>query len=77
MSAGEPATVPLPAYDAGSEANTESCDQVPCEIHGQPTTEGAEGAVREHPGIRGNVDIPERRGWQDPEPGRLTITRLP
>ncbi|MEM7023848.1 MAG: spondin domain-containing protein [Pseudomonadota bacterium] len=75
--AGESATVPLLAYDAGSEANTESCDHVPCEVHGQRMTEGAEGTVREHPGIRGDVDIPERRGWQDPKLGQLTVTRLP
>lgn len=74
---GENATAPLRAYDAGSEANTELCAHVPCETHGQRMTDGAEGVVGEHPGIRGDADIPSRRAWAGPELGRLTITRLP
>lgn len=74
---GETVTVALRAYDAGSEANTESCAHVPCEVHGRRMTEGAEGAVAEHPGIRGDADIPPGRAWQGSELGRLTITRLP
>jgi hypothetical protein len=73
---GATATVPLRAYDAGSEANTESCAHVPCEVHGRRMTNGAEGVVREHPGIRGDVDISSRRRWEGPEPGHITITRL-
>jgi Spondin_N len=73
---GASARVPLRAYDAGSEANTESCAHVPCKVHGRRMTNGAEGVVREHPGIRGDVDISLRRRWEGPEPGYVTITRL-
>jgi hypothetical protein len=66
----------LRAYDAGSEANTESCLHVPCEVHGRRMTEGAEGAVAEHPGLRGDADIPPARQWHEPVLGRLTVTRL-
>ena len=66
----------LRAYDAGSEANTESCAHVPCEVHGRRMTAGAEGAVREHPGLRGDADIPSSRQWHEPVLGRLTIIRL-
>jgi hypothetical protein len=37
---------------------------------------GAEGAVREHPGLRGDADIPAARRWHGPVLGRRTITRL-
>ena len=66
----------LRAYDAGSEANTESCEHVPCEVHGRRMTEGAEGVVAEHPGLRGDADIPPARQWHAPVLGTLTITRL-
>jgi hypothetical protein len=45
-----------PAYDAGSEANTELCEHVPgppCGNVGVRMTEGAEGFVYIHPGITG------------------------
>lgn len=74
---GEVASVPLVAFDAGSEANTESCAHVPCEVHGRRMTDGAEGVVGPHPGLRGDADIAAGRGWTGPELGRLTITRLP
>ncbi len=67
----------LAAYDAGSEANTESCDHVPCEVHGRRMPEGAEGAVRLHPGIRGDADIPPDRGWDGDVLGRVVVRRLP
>jgi hypothetical protein len=70
-------TFALHAFDAGSEANTELCSHVPCEVHDQRITEGAEGFVSEHPGIRGDADLSPSRGWTDPELGVLTITRLP
>ena len=66
----------LRAYDVGSEANTESCAHVPCEVHGRRMTEGAEGAVAEHAGLRGDADIPPARQWHAPVLGSLTITRL-
>jgi Spondin_N len=69
-------TVGLHAFDAGSEANTELCAHVPCEIHDRRMTEGAEGFVSEHPGIRGDADLPLSRAWAGPELGSLTITRL-
>lgn len=69
-------TVALHAFDAGSEANTELCAHVPCEIHYQRKTEGAEGVVSEHSGIRGDADLPLSRGWTGPELGSLTIMRL-
>jgi len=73
---GASTTVALRAYDAGSEANTESCAHVPCEIHDQRMTEGAEGVVTDHAGIRGDADIAISRGWNGPDLGTLTITRL-
>ena len=74
--AGASISADLRAYDAGSEANTESCDHVPCEVHGRRMTAGAEGMVAEHPGLRGDGDIPPARQWHEPVLGRLTITRL-
>lgn len=73
---GASTTVALRAYDAGSEANTESCAHVPCEIHDQRMTDGAEGVVTEHAGIRGDANIAISRGWNRPDLGTLTITRL-
>ena len=73
---GASTTVALLAYDAGSEANTESCAHVPCEVHDVRMTAGAEGRVTRHAGIRGDADIAPRRGWQGSELGTLTITRL-
>jgi hypothetical protein len=72
----ETTTIALHAFDAGSEANTELCAHVPCEVHDQRMTEGAEGLVGEHPGIRGDADLPLSRGWSGPKLGGLTITRL-
>ena len=70
---GASKTVALHAYDAGSEANTESCAHLPCEIHDQRMTEGV---VTDHAGIRGDADIAISRGWNGPDLGALTITRL-
>jgi hypothetical protein len=68
---GETVRVDLRAYDAGSEANTESCEHVPCEVHGRRMTSGAEGIVREHRGSRGDRDIPLSRAWKSPDLGSL------
>ena len=73
---GDAVRVDLRAYDAGSEANTESCVDVPCEVHGRRMTDGAEGAVREHDGIRGDRDIPPSRAWNGPVLGNLEIRRV-
>ena len=73
---GATTAVSLRAYDAGSEANTESCAHVPCEVHGQRMTDGAEGLVTEHLGIRGDADVSPSRRWHEPDLGSVTITRL-
>jgi hypothetical protein len=73
---GASTTVALRPYDAGSEANTESCTHVPCEIHDQRMTEGAESIVTDHAGIRGDADVPLTRGWDGSDLGTLTIMRL-
>ena len=49
------------AYDAGSEANTEACTDIPgppCGNGGVRVTEGAEGYVYVSPGISGKGDLP-------------------
>lgn len=48
------------AYDAGSEANTESCSDIPgppCGNPGVRVTDGAEGFVYISPGINGSGDV--------------------
>ncbi|CAN5691212.1 spondin domain-containing protein [soil metagenome] len=76
-------------YDAGTEINTESFDDLvpPCgpltgvDSQGRGTGESnpalAEGGViHHHPGIHGNADlIPAIHGWIDPV-ARVTITRV-
>ncbi len=50
----------IPAYDAGSEANNESCDSIPgppCGSGGVRARNGREGFVHIHPGIRGDGDV--------------------
>ncbi len=61
------------AYDAGSEANTENCTDIPgppCNNPGVRVTLGAEGYVSVHSGIHGigsPLDIlPEDRDWRNP-----------
>lgn len=58
------------AYDAGSEANTESCDHIPgppCGSPGVRVTDGAEGFVHVHAGIHGVADLdPAMRDWRNP-----------
>jgi hypothetical protein len=39
-------------------------------------TDGAEGVVTDHAGIRGDADIAISRSWNGPDLGSLTITRL-
>ena len=58
-------------WDAGSEANTEACADVPG-VHCEDTydnarnTEGAEGMVLMHPGIHGMGDVPAKYDWRGP-----------
>ena len=67
-----------PAYDAGSEVNTELCTDIPgppCGMPGVRVTEGAEGYVYIHSGISGTGDLdPAVRDWRNPV-ARITIQR--
>ena len=60
----------VPAWDAGSEANSESCDFIPGPPCGNPfqrDTGGAEGFVHIHPGLRGDGHLSVAEwGWQNP-----------
>lgn len=66
------------AYDAGSEANTESCEHIPGPPCGNPfvrVTDGAEGFVHVHAGVHGIGDlIPAMSDWNNPA-AEVTITR--
>jgi hypothetical protein len=58
------------AYDAGSEANTESCAEIPgppCGSGGVRHPDGAEGYVHIHAGIHGIGDLsPAMMDWRNP-----------
>ncbi len=66
------------AYDAGTEANTELCSEIPgppCGSHFVRHTEGAEGFVHVHGGIHGVGDLdPAMFDWRNPV-ARLWIER--
>ncbi len=68
--AAETITVDAEAYDAGSEANSESCTYVPgppCGAGGIHDPADAEGFVHVHAGIHGNADlIPSQHDWRNP-----------
>ena len=68
-----------PAYDAGSEANTQNCAHIPgppCGMAGVRVTEGAEGYVHIHAGIHDvGVLVPADRDWRNPV-AKVTITRM-
>jgi hypothetical protein len=72
--------VEVPAYDAGSERNSESCDFIPgppCGSAGVRDTDGAEGFITVHNGIYGIGDLdPTVWNWHNPV-ARVTIVRLP
>ena len=63
-------TVTALAYDAGSEANTESCAHIPgppCGNGGVRVTDGAEGYVHVHAGVHGGADlVPAMHDWRNP-----------
>lgn len=65
-----PLKIDAVAYDAGSEANTESCDHIPgppCGSPGVRVTDGAEGFVHVHAGIHGVADLDSAmRDWRNP-----------
>jgi len=70
----------VPALDAGSEANTESCAHIPgppCGNGGVRVTEGAEGYVYVSPGITGEGDDLTASGytWLNPA-ARISVERL-
>ena len=62
--------VMVPAWDAGTEVNNESCDFIPGPPCGNPfmrDTDGAEGFVFVHSGIHGTGDLlPSEWAWQNP-----------
>ena len=74
------AVVMSPAYDAGSEANTEDCAHIPgppCENVGVRMTEGAEGYVHIHNGIHGIGETltSDAYDWHNPA-ARFVIERV-
>jgi len=68
-----------PAYDAGSEVNTESCAHIPgppCGNPGARVTEGAEGFIHIHRGIRGDAELDAgAKDWRNPA-ARITVRRV-
>ncbi|TNF72954.1 MAG: hypothetical protein EP299_08980 [Acidobacteria bacterium] len=68
----------VPAYDAGSEVNSESCTYIPgppCGNGGARDTDGAEGFVHVHSGIHGIADlVPAEHDWRNPVV-RITVGR--
>jgi hypothetical protein len=68
-----------PAYDAGSEANNESCAFIPgppCGNPGVRATGGAEGFIHVHPGIHGVGDLAASAwDWRNPVV-HITVVRL-
>ncbi|MDQ7007907.1 MAG: spondin domain-containing protein [Acidobacteriota bacterium] len=68
------------AYDAGTEANTESCEEIPgppCGSPGVRHEEGAEGFIAVHPGLHGGADLdPAALDWNNPV-ALIRIRRLP
>jgi hypothetical protein len=67
---GDTVTVYGNAYDAGTEANTESCAFIPgpdCNNPFQRDTGGAEGVVHIHSGVHGGADlVPSDHDWRNP-----------
>lgn len=74
-----PVTVEALGYDAGSEANSESCEFVPgppCGSANMRDTSGAEGYVHVHAGIHGTGDLtPSTHDWRNPV-AAVTIKRM-
>lgn len=60
----------VPAYDAGTEHNSEDCDYIPgppCGNPGVRDTDGAEGFVTVHSGVHGVGDLPPwTSDWRNP-----------
>ena len=70
-----------PAYDAGSEANNESCAYIPgppCGNAEARAIDGAEGFVHIHAGVHGVEDgdlTPSKHDWRNPV-AKITIHRI-
>ncbi len=69
-----------PAYDAGSEANTQSCEHIPgppCGQAGVRMTDGAEGYVYVSPGFVGDDELltPYAYDWRNPV-AKIAIERI-
>ena len=68
------------AWDAGTEFNSESCEEIPgppCTGPGVRNTEGAEGFVHVHRGIAGNADLSlSAHDWRNPV-ALVSVQRLP
>jgi len=76
--AGKPEMVMVPAFDAGTEMNDESCDHIPGPVcHGEGMSQdGGEGFVSVHRGIHGIADLAaETYDWRNPA-ARITIEKM-
>ena len=68
----------LSVYDAGAEANTESCDHIPappCNNPGQEPELAAEGFVHSHPGVFGINNLQVLRDTFGKFAAKVTITK--
>ena len=68
----------VPAYDSGTEANTEMCEHIPgppCGNELVRVTDGAEGYVYIHPGIFGSGALTAEHDWNNPV-AMVTIERV-
>ena len=69
-SGGQNQRMSVPAWDAGTEFNSELCGFIPGPPCGNPLvrdTDGAEGFVHTHPGLHGGGDLsPADWNWQNP-----------
>jgi hypothetical protein len=75
---GSPATYWLPALDAGSETNSESCADIPGPVCGGtgPSDADGEGFVHVSAGISGHGDLPAMDyDWRNPV-AKVTVQRI-
>jgi len=74
-------TIKAAAYDAGTEANSETCATIPGPPCGNPfvrDTDGAEGFVHIHRGIHGIGDLPAASyDWRDSVAEITVLRQLP
>lgn len=79
LESGKKAIYFLGVYDAGAEANNESCRYVPgppCDSHYRDTR-NAEGIVRKHPGVHGESDLNKRKyGFNSKSAAKIVIQRV-